>query len=289
MSAALRVAGFAAALATLFGAAAGVGAATGASAPVGGDGDGSGHAMPAVHAVAADDHTNDAAAGLAVAAGGLRLIAAPTHLTAGRTAPLRLRIADARGRTVRAFDDAHTKRLHLIVVRRDLQGFQHLHPVQAADGGWTVRLTLPAAGVYRAYADFVPRGGTETVLGTDLFAAGAFTPKALPAPSTSVRTDGYVVRLEGRRRPGAESRLTFAVTRHGAPVAVQPYLGAGGHLVTLRAGDLAYLHTHAEGGGARRGRVAFMTTFPTAGTYRLFLQFRHAGRVHTAVFTREVR
>ena len=31
-----------------------------------------------------------------------------------------------------------------------------------------------------------------------------------------------------------------------------------------------------------------MTAFPTEGRYRLFLQFKHAGKVHTAAFTREV-
>ena len=52
----------------------------------------------------------------------------------GRVRALRFRIVDADGRTVRDFDVEHTKRMHLIVVRRDLTGFQHLHPAQAADG-----------------------------------------------------------------------------------------------------------------------------------------------------------
>ena len=35
---------------------------------------------------------------------------------------------------MRDFDVEHTKRMHFIVVRRDMTGFQHLHPTQAADG-----------------------------------------------------------------------------------------------------------------------------------------------------------
>jgi hypothetical protein len=31
-----------------------------------------------------------------------------------------------------------------------------------------------------------------------------------------------------------------------------------------------------------------MTEFPTEGRYRLFLQFKHEGKVHTAAFTRDV-
>ena len=36
-------------------------------------------------------------------------------------------------------------------------------------------------------------------------------------------------------------------------------------------------------------RLKFMATFPTAGSYRLFLQFTtDDGRLHTAAFTQEV-
>jgi hypothetical protein len=52
--------------------------------------------------------------------------------------------------------------------------------------------------------------------------------------------------------------------------------------VALREGDLAFLHVHP-------GPDGFAATFPTAGRYRLFLQFKDAGRVHTVAFTREVR
>jgi hypothetical protein len=45
-----------------------------------------------------------------------------------------------------------------------------------------------------------------------------------------------------------------------------------GHLVALRRGDLAYLHVHPMAHG-RPGVIEFHTEFPTAGHYRLFLQF----------------
>jgi hypothetical protein len=53
--------------------------------------------------------------------------------------------------------------------------------------------------------------------------------------------------------------------------------------VALRQGDLAFLHVHPD-----EDSLKFMATFPTAGTYRLFLQFKTDGRVHTAAFTQEV-
>jgi hypothetical protein len=92
-----------------------------------------------------------------------------------------------------------------------------------------------------------------------------------------------VTLTEGASRAGAESELSFDVTRDGERVAVQQYLGAKGHLVALRQGDLAYLHVHPD-----ENRLKFMAEFPTAGKYRLFLQFQTDGRVHTAAFTQEV-
>jgi hypothetical protein len=99
-----------------------------------------------------------------------------------------------------------------------------------------------------------------------------------------VDVDGLRVTLgKGASRAGAESQLTFSVTRDGKPVEVQEYLGARGHLVALRQGDLAFLHVHPD-----EDSLKFMATFPTAGAYRLFLQFQVDGRVHTAAFTQEV-
>jgi hypothetical protein len=83
------------------------------------------------------------------------------------------------------------------------------------------------------------------------------------------------------------TKLTFTVTRAGRPVTdLQPYLEARGHLVALRAGDLAYLHVHPME-SRERGRIAFAAHYPSAGRYRLFLQFKAAGRVHTAALTQD--
>lgn len=219
--------------------------------------------------------------GLAVAANGLRLVA-PSTLRAGVREDFRFRVADDRGATVRAFDVEHTKKLHLIAVRRDLTGFQHLHPAQSSDGAWRTPLTLREPGAYRVFADFTPRGGQATTLASDVLVAGDFAPRPLPAPSARASVDGYDVALNASG--GRDATLRFAIRRAGRAIAPQPYLGAAGHLVALREGDLAYLHVHPHDGG----EVAFGADFPSAGRYRLFLQFRHEGRVHTAAFTKVV-
>jgi hypothetical protein len=257
MSAATRLAGFAAVLVLVFAGAAVAGGAVDVdrSAPPPEEG----HGM---------EMTADPIRGLAVSENGLTL----EQTYDGRE--LRFRITDRSGRTVRDFDVEHTKRMHLIVVRRDMTGFQHLHPRQDADGSWSVPLALREPGAYRVFADFSV-GGEPRTLATDLAIDGDVRTTPLPAPTRTVRTDGLEVTMS--------DDLRFSITRDGRPVAVQDYLGAKGHLVALREGDLAFLHVHPDERSLR-----FEATFPTAGRYRLFLQFQVDGRVHTAEFTQEV-
>jgi hypothetical protein len=287
-----RIAAFAAVLAVAFAAAALAGNAidpapraseddgdheADATAAAGGHGSSGGE--EAEHAEAPDP-----VRGLSVAEDGLQLAVADTELRRGRREQLRFTILDASGAPVRDFDVEHEKRMHLIVVRRDLTGFQHLHPEQAADGSWSVPITVAEAGSYRMLADFA-RGGEAYTLASDLRVDGGADLVPLPAPSASAVSDGgYDVRLDaGAPRAGEEADLRFSITRDGEPVATEPYLGAGGHLVALREGDLAFLHVHPSD-----DEVSFAATFPSAGRYRLFLQFQHEGRVQTVAFTQEV-
>src|SRR3954454_17493647 len=242
-------------------------------------------------AAAMDEHGAMAAAdpvrGLAVAEHGLRVVVEDPELRRGAEAPLRFRIVDERGATVRDFDVEHTKRMHLIVARRDLTGFQHLHPEMAADGTWSTPLELNEAGSYRLFADF-SHDGEATTLASDLGVDGPADLVPLPAPRpTAVSDGGYDVRLDsGAARAGDEAELRFTVTKDGRPVATEPYLGADGHLVALRDGDLAFLHVHPT--DAAGDSIGFEATFPTTGAYRLFLQFRVDGKVQTVAFTQEV-
>jgi hypothetical protein len=277
-----KLAGFAAVLALVFGGAVAVGGAIGPER----DGSDAAAGDEAMSAHGGGEAAPDPVRGLAASHDGLTLALHQTALERGRPTELRFTIVGSDGRPVRDFELEHEKRMHFIVVRRDGQGFQHLHPELGDDGVWRVELTLPAAGSYRVFADFKHDDEAQT-LAADLAVDGEADYAPLPASSTSADTgDGYDVRLDtGALRASRESKLRFTVTRGGQPVQTEPYLGAGGHLVALREGDLAYLHVHPEGHG---DAVSFMTEFPSEGRYRLYLQFKHEGRVHTAEFTQEV-
>jgi hypothetical protein len=295
MNAALRLSGYTAVLALVFAAAWGVGAAVGAPPA----------AAPAASAVphagmgagtAADGHAHSHgadevdSAGLVATAAGYTFIPKLTTYPPGVPAELAFTITGSDRRPVTRFDVEHEKQMHLILVRRDSAWFQHLHPTFGPDGVWRVPLILPVPGIYRVYADFVPTDGPPLVLGTDMFAPGDFDPIAF-SPSRVAQVGGYQVRLDGELVPGSPSQIFATVSRDGAAVTdLEPYLGAFGHLVALRQNDLTYLHVHPDAATSaptdRSGPgMAFTTEVPSAGTYRLYLDFRHAGIVRTAEFT----
>jgi hypothetical protein len=271
MTTVAKLAGFALVLGLVFGVAAVAGGA------IGPDRDDSTPAKP--HGGMDDEHGAMAAAdqirGLAVSDEGMRLKLVSSALPRGEAASLRFSIDGARG-AVRDFEVSHEKRMHLIVVRRDGRGFQHLHPEMNADGTWSAPITVGEAGAYRVFADF-QRGGEAHTLAADLTVDGDADYAPFPRPNTVAETDGYTVTMNAHG-----SELGFAITRAGKPVETEPYLGAGGHLVALREGDLAFLHVHPTD----EHGVSFETELDKDSRYHLYLQFKHDGRVHTAEFTR---
>lgn len=227
--------------------------------------------------------TAPAAGGLEISASGFTLAPEATTFTVGRRAELAFRIMDSGQRPVTNFAIVHEKPLHMIVVRRDLTGYQHLHPAMAPDGRWSVPLTLGEPGVWRAYADFTANG-SAVKLGADLVVRGDYAPRALPAPATEAAVGGFAVSYRGTPRTGATQPMLFTV----APGAgLERYLGAFGHLVVLREGDLGYVHVHPEP-ALVGGAVKFWLAVPSPGSYRMYFEFQVAGKVRTAEFTMKV-
>ena len=231
--------------------------------------------------------------GLTLSAGGYAL--SPVEAPSGveQTGSLAFQVLDAQGEPLTAYETSHERELHLIVVRADGARFEHAHPtLDASTGVWTAPWQWSDAGTYRVFADFVPAGGSgdRVILSRTVTVAGHLE---TPAPTGEVRVDrvaDFDVAVAGDLVAGSASELTFTVSQPGAaPIELQPYLGAFGHLVALRDGDLAYLHVHAEGDAPDAGStggpaIAFMAVAPTPDRYRLYLDFQVDGQVYTAEF-----
>ncbi|MFG2071675.1 hypothetical protein [Nonomuraea maritima] len=278
-------------LAVVFGGALGVGKATGqAASPVAittASPGTNGHA--AMTQQTTESHTEQAKSntpgGLQVSENGYTLDPV-TPIATGDPAEFRFTIIGPDGDPVTRYQVEHDKKLHFIVASRDLTSFQHVHPEMSADGTWSVKLAVPKPGSYRAFADFAPEGGEKLTLGADLQAAGDYKPEPLPEVSRTAKVGDYTVELDGDLVTGQSSKVTLTVRKDGKPVTdLQPYLGAYGHLVALRAGDLAYLHVHPEESATAGPEVTFYVEAPSRGDYRLFLDFQHDDKVRTAAFT----
>jgi hypothetical protein len=210
----------------------------------------------------------------------LSLAVESTVFPLGAARDLRFRVVGA-GSPVTDFAVTNDKQMHVIVVRSDLTGYQHLHPALAADGTWSVPLTLAAPGTWRVFADFATHNGdgqlTDATASAFLSVPGAFAPVDLPAASPSSSVAGVTV-----TRDGGASPMVFRVSE--GPLS--RYLGAYGHLVLVRAGDLAFVHVHPEDSLSSDGRqVRFWVTAPGSGMYRAFFDFSINGVVRTAEFT----
>lgn len=250
----------------------------GTGAPASQTGSG-GHAHGAPQASAGSE-----VGGLAISSGGYTVVPiAP----AGNELSFVIKGPD--GKPATTFVTVHEKPLHLIVVRRDLSGYQHLHPLMAPDGTWSVDADLSTPGAWRVFADFTvvdaSGGQVALTLGYDLTVPGDYQPKDLPVATKESTVDGYTVAYEGTPMVGATQPMLFRVLKDGAPVTdLQPYLGSYGHLVVLREGDLGYVHVHPEP-QLEGGAVKFWLSAPSPGIYRMYFDYQVGGEVRTNEFT----
>jgi Cu+-exporting ATPase len=214
----------------------------------------------------------------------------------------------ATGEPVEDLTRSHEAWMHLIATRADLGTFAHLHPQPTGrPGRLAVGITFPTAGEYVVNTEFRRQGQMGDVHARQLLTVAGAAPAPVPlsAGPRSVVVDGVRVQLSGTAEAGRRSDLHYTLTDAATGRSVddlQPYLAAAGHVVVMRADGATFAHEHAEVTDAD-GRPVFAlpgTTFgpeldvhaefPTAGTYRLWAQFRLAdGDVITVPFTVEAR
>lgn len=202
------------------------------------------------------------------------------------------------GEIVTDFTVTHTKEMHLIVVRRDLEHFQHLHPKRDAEGVWRTSLSVPAGGTYWFYADFAD--------GTAKSRTIRFT-KKMPGPGTDgdvqphladrtrdryerdaaeKQVDGHRVQVSTLRYADVAQFFYTILDAEGHDLIPEDYLGAKGHSVLISSkGD--FVHTHPEEhpeDGAAQDRPVFLVSYPPDDFYRIFTQFQVRGKVLTVDF-----
>lgn len=210
-------------------------------------------------------------------------------------------IKDDQGNILKDFDVVHEKVMHFIVVRKDLQYFQHVHPsFNAASGEFEIPVTFTADGEYRAFADFTPStsqigpggGKLPVTVYADIKIGNLFSYKRAPIGGTEkvkVYGDHQVTLIPSSDAIVSKNNqnVSFEIRKDGELVTnLETYLGALGHTVVLRENDLEFIHAHTTQKPAdlQTGKVNFVIVFPKAGKYKLFSQFQHEGSIITSDF-----
>ena len=208
------------------------------------------------------------------------------------------------GEPVTQFGEVHDRLYHLFIVSRDFKQFFHIHPQLEKDGSFTITETLPVAGQYVMFSDFMPVGGGPQLIATPITTAGfdgdiaSSWPNLKPDSSFVKTADGVKIDMQiepGKLLAGEEADIPIHFTdeKTDAPIKdLQRYLGAFGHAMMLSEDMTEHVHAHpaemlegtdiTSGGGPD---LVFHALFPKPGNYRMWLQFQRNNVLSTVPFT----
>ncbi len=228
--------------------------------------------------------------GLSAAVDGYTLTAVEPELEPGNDQFVEFRLTGPGGGPVDELDEVDGAPLHLIAVRRDLAGFQHIYPAQGEATSWWALLNL-SPGPWHVVVELQPKAlGRRITLGTDFLVRGDYRPQPLPPPADQVMVDGMAVRRSGAPTTRSSTDSRFTVTEAGQPVTdLQAVHGGLGHAVIIRPEDLGYLHLHAVPTSSHGPDIEFAGGVPARGTYRIFVEFYRGDGAHVAAYTVQVR
>jgi hypothetical protein len=210
-------------------------------------------------------------------------------------AGLKIQVQNNDGKPIENFDINHEKKLHLIVVNKDLSYFNHIHPEPKVKGMFEITTQFPAGGEYKLFADFVPTG-TSAMTKSEWVKVEGEAAAAVPIKADTKFTksvDGKEVTLAADQlQAGKEVTLTFTIKDDLTKKSItnlQQYLGSVGHVVILTDDASQYIHVHPLEENAMGSDAKFMTTFPKSGVYKIWGQFQHENRVFTVPFVVQIQ
>ncbi len=229
----------------------------------------------------------------------------PTSVEAGKSGKIVL-TPKIRGEETKQviLDVMHEKKIHLIVVSKDLTEFHHVHPVEQADGSFELtlldaatpykdgdynnELKLTHGGDYHFYVDYVPYGAKHRTEKIDVSVAGNSIPaKTFAIEKLKSTVDGYEIELQpegGLFYNQGETHINVIVRKEGKEIpdsSLDSYLSAKAHVVMIETTEKSFLHLHPE---SENNRVHLHAEFGKVGMHRAWVQFMHKGVLHTADF-----
>lgn len=231
---------------------------------------------------------------------------------------LTFKIRDPESQILKNFDVKYEKLLHFIVVRHDLQYFQHLDPeYDPVTGEFTVEAAFPAEGSYRMVAEFTPprfegNPNSQAIKAyEDVVVTGkrTYDPQSVDPSESSIRKVGdYTVeyKLPAKIEAGKEFTYLIAIKKNDRPLArMGEYLGALAHGIIFNTATLEAEHVHSEHIGDENSEhemqmemlpeqgilqpdITFKASLPRAGIYKVFTEFENEDEVVVSDYTFKV-
>jgi len=212
-----------------------------------------------------------------------------------------LKKRDGSAVTLDDLQEAHTEKIHVLIIEPTLMDYHHEHPVPGnAPGEYRFSFTPQADGPYRIWADLLPVAtARQEYAMADV--GGTVSAGEIPnrEPSTTANVDDltYTITFDGELRAGkaALGKLTITDASGSVFPALEPIMGAYAHLVGFSEDLKTIAHIHpmgAEPGSASdrgAGELQFHIEPEKPGLVRLFAQVQIGGQSKFAPFTLAVQ
>ncbi len=223
-------------------------------------------------------------------------------LTIGQKADVTVRITTKDGAPVALdhLEEAHTEKIHLLVIDPSLTDYHHEHPKPTGKSGeYAFSFTPQTAGPYRIWADLVPTSSKEQeyVIG-DLPAHGESTVLTNRTETLTTTLDGltYTLSFKDPLEAGEAILGTLTVKEANGQIfpSLEPIMGAYAHIVGFSEDYKTIAHIHPMGEEPTKatdrgaGELKFHLMPEQPGLVRLFAQVQIGGESKFAPFTLQI-
>lgn len=233
----------------------------------------------------------------------LNMTSDPRDVTPGSPVKLTFQVVDKRtGRPLTKYQTLMEKLMHVVVLRRDLLSYDHIHPDYDGKDTFTITHTFPTDGTYFLFVEYSPPDFYENLSVAKLTVGSLSNDKSASisvGEFTKIFSENYRVTLKVPENIKVNDTVDFTFTladaKSGIPIEdLETYLGSFGHMSAASEDLGTYTHVHpitvplapSDRGGPT---VEFSTFFPKPGKYKLFTQFKHKGVVFVTDFVVEVK
>ncbi len=226
----------------------------------------------------------------------LKIQLTPDPVIPGKSAKVTLRPVGKSDGAVKPLDLVYGQAMHFILVSQDLVWFKHEVPTAKKDGSYLQELAVPRGGNYLGVGEFKPKGEAGQLTFLPIQAVGkGDAPKPL-ALSRTWKEGDYAVQLEtpAHIEVGEVAVLRFKLAQNGKPIplsSLEPYLGELGQCVAFLEDLTEYMRASMTGGAFPKdtAELSFDAVFPKVGTFKIWMELKHRGKIRVSHFVLKVR